>query len=273
MSWLSVLALAVLLTIVLGLSRRSLRLLALAIVGGAACAAFGYAAASQHDLATLRVVDTFAAFLDNDITQKEFLIEVVSAPGWQWPALLGGYLLLWTAILAALLTRDKPPAITTALAFAWTSVATILGLEKCGAAEALVGWPAVEVCFGLASVLCAALYARIGLRKRVYFATMIVFGTVARVPAALFGTWATQNRLGTHFDEHKITFFANPWNQQAVEVAPGSYEQLAWLVWVPQLFVLPMVTFFMAGGIGFAVLMFVQHPPAPELSAAQGRSR
>lgn len=261
MPWLSFIAFAVLLTIVVGLGRRSFRLPALVIVTGAACAAFAYAAAARHDLSTLRVVDTFAKFLESEIAQGEYLIETVSAPGWRWPALAGTCLTLWAVVLALALLRTKPPAIVTAAAFGWTTSATVLGLEKCAAPESLVGWPAIEACLLLATLLCAILIARIGLRIRHFFAVVIVFATLVRVPVALFGTWATQNRLGTHLDATKITFFANPMTHQSVEVVPGSFEQLAWVVWVPQLVVLPIVTFMIAGGIGFAVLMFVQHPP------------
>ena len=261
MPWLAVAAIACLAVILTGLCAPRARGRAAIVLAAACSACFGYGLAARHGSCTLRVENSFPAFMENVISDKAFFIESVTAPCWQWPALLGGLFALWTVWLVVSFGRGKPPAVVTAAAFVWLGVATILSLEKAAAPAELVGWIAVEVVCLFGTLCCAFLMARIGVRVRVFFAVLILFTTLVRVPIALFSAWATQHRLGTHLDVHPIRFFANWFTQESVDVAAGSSEQLLHLVWLPLLLVFPMITFLIAGGIGFAVLMFVQHPP------------
>ena len=266
MSWLAALGLTLLFVGFLGIAncrlRRPMAMVLLATSAWAGYLAFAAQGSTRH----LRVTTQHAAFVENDLGSKTFTIEDVTAPGPQWAVLAAASAMLLASVLFAAGRRTLPAA-TTASLYAWAGFALVLGFEKSAAPAELVGWPAIEACAGFGTLVFAVLCARPGLRPLAFFARMIVFASAVRVPIALFGTWATQHQKGTHLDVHRIDFIANPITQTSLDVVPGSAEQLAWLIWVPQLVVHPVFTFFVAGGIGFAILMFLQHPPARRAGA------
>ena len=106
-------------------------------------------------------------------------------------------------------------------------------------------------------------------RVPLVLAWLSVLVTFGRLPLALFGTFATQREFGTSLDVHSITMFVDPFAQSPVQVAQQSSEQLAWLIWLPNLLVMPALYMLSLSGIAFAITMFVTHPH----SADPGGSR
>ena len=64
--------------------------------------------------------------------------------------------------------------------------------------------------------------------------------------------------------------FANPLQQIAQRVAEGSPEQLGWLIWAPNLLIMPGLYLMSLSGVAFGITMFVLHPKTQEDQAARG---
>lgn len=231
---------------------------------------------------TLEIQAAIASFRDNAVVLADHPVETVTAPAWAFGLVALAFGALWFVVLGALdrSTRSEagrpPPPGAGARPFAhpmllaWSGIALVLAFEKTAAPAALVQPVGFERAILPAAVAAATLFA-IRLRSFLWsFIWLSLFVSVARWPIAAFGTWATQGRHGTSLDVHSIENFANPFAQQPLRVVPHSTEQLAWLLWGPNLLILPALYLLSTGGIAFAVAMFVLHPPESSDQRAAG---
>jgi hypothetical protein len=230
----------------------------LAVLGATALVAAALALGSER---SLLVTHPFPAFEGQSIRTKAFPIESVAAPG-QWYGLCAAaFCFGWAAWLGRLVrTRRDVDPFWAPLVLGWSSTALVLALEKAAAPEGLVAPLAFDRGLLPASSCAAVLLA---IRCRSVFLTLSwlsLFVSLSRLPIAVFGTLATRHGWGTSLDVHSMRVFANPFMQWPVEVQPASFEQLGWLVWAPQLLILPAIYMLSVGGVAFAVSMFVLHP-------------
>ncbi|MCC6784342.1 MAG: hypothetical protein IT457_15980 [Planctomycetes bacterium] len=221
----------------------------------------------------LDVSAAFPTFRTNQIGLFDFPIETVEAPGFAFGLVCLLFLGLWAAVLLWIDRRTWPPGelrpaagsgvppFGLPLLLAWSGIAFILALEKTAAPAGLVRPVPFDRVIFPASIAAAALLA---IRLRSVMPALLwvcLLVSAARWPIAAIATWVSEAGLGTSLDVHSITDFANPFAQVPVHVLPRSGEQFAWLIWAPQLLLLPAFYLFSAGGIAFAVAMFVLHPP------------
>lgn len=221
----------------------------------------------------LVVEASFARFRDNQIELGAFPIETIEAPGSWFGLVVLAFCGAWAIALFVLDRRAWPPGelipatgagawpFMAPLLLAWSGISLVLLLEKTAGPAGLVRPLAFERAILPASIAAAALLA---IRLRSVISALMwvcLFVSVARWPIAAFGALATHLELGTSLDVHSITEFANPFAQMPVSVAPHSTEQIVWLNLGPNLLLLPGLYLFSAGGIAFAVAMFVLHPP------------
>ena len=235
---------------------------AAAVLGlsAAICAILALRGASSQ--AALQVTHSFAAFEGSDIVSKQFVTAEASAPARQLPALCAR-----RAIQLALQARRARPEIRmnwpTAgpLLLAWGGSAMLLGLQHLAAPAPLalgLNLPPLPP-FELAvwpALLAAAL--RLANRHRnllPVLGQLSITVALAHLPLALFGTLATHHEWGTYLDVHRIDHIANPFTQMSTPLEPKSNEQLAWLVWTPQLVMWPAFSMLSTGGAAFAAVM------------------
>ena len=218
------------------------------------------AVAAGGETATLTVTHAFLAFSGQELAPKDFIVAEASAPGWQWPVLVAVFAASWS--LWAWL-RPAPPGrpVLTAVAFAWSGSACLLGLQLLAAPEvlamglALPSVPPFEIVL-LPAMLAASIgLGRAGTGIPTYVLTLSLVIALAHLPLAIFGTLATRMELGTYLDVHAIDFVAHPILRTPAELEAGSTEQLTLLVWLPQLLMWPALTMLSAGGAGFCALM------------------
>lgn len=246
----------------LGLAVANLRRLAcgLLLVTAIAAVLMGLLQGGNSELTTRH---SFAGFEGAalEVSVVAFPTGTRSAPAWQWPLPLLGFALLWTLLLAVLGQRAARSAYLLPLLFAWTGTATWLLLQHFAAPAALVQpvgidrvlWPA-----GLAMALLVA-------REAKSLATLVLglsLGQVlARLPAAWFSQWASENHFGTSLDVSSIVDIVNPLTQMQFEprLAPGSSEQQFWLIWAEHVIAYPAFYTMSVGGIAFAAYMFHKH--------------
>lgn len=201
---------------------------------------------------TLDVTSPFPAYVGQTVERREFVVETTTAPGYAWLFAAAGFCALWAAIG----WRGRPArgVAFTPLLLAWTGVALALVFEKLAApTEAL----ALRLDGGalLGAVAVAIALARTGPTVLAYFLQLVVLMTVVRLPVAIFAVLATRWGLGTSLDVHRIEFCAHPLAQTPMSFQAGSLDQLANLVFVPQLLIHPVLAMLSAGGVGFVVLM------------------
>jgi hypothetical protein len=218
---------------------------------------------------SLAVGHSFAAFDGPEIRSIRFPIEEVSAHGLLYGLVVLGFCAGW----ALWLRRAAPDGTADSLhpgagvhpfwgpmTLCWSTLAVGLLLEKVAAPSGLVAPLAAERAILPPALAASVLLAWAHRRVLLVLAWLAVFVTFARIPLVVFGTLATHNGWGTSLDVHSITRFANPLAQSPVQVAAYSAEQLGWLIWAPNLLVMPGVYMLSLGGIGFAATMFVNHP-------------
>ncbi len=253
------------------------RLRAAALLGLAAVGALAWGATSGAR--SLEITHRFSAFEGRVMTWKAFPIETVEAPGLHWGLAVAAFGVLWAGLLWWKRPHaDRPSSTALGAGFhpfwapmllAWTGMALHFALEKTAAPAAMVDPAGVERALLPASLAAAALLA-ISLRKVFWsLCWLSLFVAVARLPLAAWGTYATYNELGTSYDVHSITVFANPLQQIAQKVVAGSNEQLGWLIWAPNLLVLPGLYLMSLSGVAFAIVMFVLHPKTQEGTATR----
>ncbi|MDP6928589.1 MAG: hypothetical protein QF412_02695 [Planctomycetota bacterium] len=213
----------------------------------------------------LIITHNFVAYDGQRPAPKDFVVDTAQAPAWQWAAIALVWCFLW-ALWAAHRSRSQGTAhpFGAPLVLAWGGSALVLALEKSAAPAtiALGIGPISRLEFAVipATVAAALLLAQRSKDFAPLILNLSIFIALARLPLAIFGTFATTHRWGTSLDVHSIDFIANVFTQTPLELLPGSSQQLTWVLWVPQLLVWPAFTFMSAGGIGFAALMFRRAP-------------
>jgi len=222
----------------------------LLLVLGGACLLL--AAREGSEPRRLEVVHQHAAYVGNNVEQKDFPIEATEAPGWQWAAI--GALFCGVLGLAALTRLPRAGAFAWPLLIGWSGTALALALEKLAApAEAVV--LRLQGSVWLAAIVAAVAVARDRPTVLAYALTLLVLVTALWAPAAVFGTLATQHAWGTSLDVHSIEFCAHPLARTPLTLEAGSTRQLWYLLWAPLLIVFPLLTWLSAGGFGFLLLM------------------
>lgn len=222
---------------------------------------------------TLGVTAAFPGYQGREVRLTDFPIETVTAPGIAFGAVALLFAALWWFVLGRLdRTGDVRPFVHPLL-LGWSGIALNLAFEKLAAPAALVSPVPFERAILPAAVAAAVLFAW---KHRSLMSSLLwlcLFVSVVRLPLAALGTWFTQESLGTSLDVHSITRFANPFAAEPMQVVAHSSQQLAWLVWIPHLLVLPSLYLFSTGGIAFAATMFALHPkgPAPVPGGDPGR--
>lgn len=277
------LQLAVVIGITAALMRPGLRARAGAALGLTAAAALvGAIAGLWSAPRTLEVSTEAPAYVGNEISSKSFLIETASAPAWAFWLLIAAFCAGW----ALLLRRYQPVAgvhptgrlhpFWAPMLFAVSAVLTTLALEKLAAPAGLVQPFPIDRVLLPASAAAAFMLAGRCRSILLTLSWLTLFVTMTRLPVAAFATLATWNEWGTHLDVHSIIFFASPLTQRTVTIEqPGSTEQLGWLVWAPQLLVLPALTMLMASGVALARIIWLRGleeanraPVAPDAAPA-----
>ena len=225
---------------------------------------------------TLAVTTHFAAFVGNQIEQKEFVLGVERAPGFAWAALHAVACFAaaaWCVLRAPASGRElRARPFGAPLVLVLGGMALVLAAEKLAAPQPLVAPLPLERAALPGTIAAAILLARSGRRLPATLGLLSIFVGLTRLPVAIFGTIATRAHLGTSLDVHTVTFFANPLARMPVETAAASTEQLAWLVWAPQLVVMPAVYMLSVGGVAFAVHMYALHERSRSRAATGSRS-
>lgn len=252
------------LALVLPRARPAVALLLLLTAAGLLAAAVDAGTTAR----SLTVTHTFVAYVDQDMQPKDFVIETVAAPGWQWAALAAAWALGWALWSWRSGRRDAPApaaAFVHALTLAWLGTALVLAWQKLAAPGAvalglLPAVPPIEPALLGGTLAAGVLLAQRSERIGPVFAYLSLFIAAARLPIAMFGTLATQRGWGTYLDVRSIDFIANIATQQPTELAPGSTEQLLWTLWFPQLLLWPGLSMMSAGSVAFAVWLIRRHP-------------
>lgn len=245
---------------------------AFALLGGAAAALIG--GLLTEGPRTLDLVHHYSAYDGNRIIWKPFPVETVESAPLLWGLVTLGFALPWAFWFLATSNRsdeqqpDSPlAAIGTPLLLAWSGLALILGWQVTAAPEALVepvGFDRVL----LPASIAAAIRLSYALRKVLpTILWLSLFVTTSRGPLAVFGVLATQNAWGTSMDVRNVDKIASPIDQKAMRLAEGTWEQLAWVVAGPHLFVFPALYMLSLVGISFGITMWITHPPGPRPTA------
>jgi len=242
------------------------RVAALVLTAGALAAIIAAFGPSPRQL---DVEHRFAAFEGPEIRSTAFVTEQVTAPGFAWGLVVLVFCGAWALWLRRTAAEDGPIGSRVhpfwgPILLAWSLLAVQLVLEKAAAPAGIVGPLGVDRATLPAALAASVLLAYAHRRVVLVLAWLAIFVTFVRTPLVVFATLATQNDWGTSFDVREITRFANPLAQAPISVAPGSAEQLGWLIWGPHLIVMPAIYMLSLGGIGFAVTMFVTHPKSSE---------
>lgn len=257
--------LACLLCLALGILRPQFRGAAAQVLASSALAAGLLAALVGDQERTLELTHSFVAYVGNEIKDKQFPVETVVAPAAAMPMLWIGYALPW----ALWLWRRRPrPGTGSApchpfwlpLILAVSGCALALAWEKAAAPAELIRPFPFDRFLIPATFVGSLLLAQSCRSLLLTLCWLILLVTMCRLPLALFSTLASQRSWGTSLDIHSIVVFANPLVQQPLEVTAGSAQQFGWLIWGPQLFVLPSLYMLSFGGIAFAAVMFATHP-------------
>lgn len=231
-------------------------------------ATFGIAVAIAGDgKRTLETVHTYAGFEGSamEVSMVSFPTGTVTAEAWLWPLPFAGFAVLWMVILLGLGQRHAKNPWLLPILFAWTGLATWLGMQQLAAPSQLVQpvgidrflWPA-----GLALCLVAARSAKSLLMVFVMVSSGILLG---RLPAALFSKYASDNALGTCLDIHTIRDIVNPMTQMQFDprLEVGSGDQQFWLIWLEHMIFYPGVYAMSLFGISFGVYMWHKHGDKP----------
>jgi hypothetical protein len=229
-------------------------------LAGLAVALLVYAVLLAGATAELEVTHAVQRYAGGGVEQQAFPVDRTRAPAWIWPA--GTALVL---LGLAFVSRRSDPGhsdpFREALLAAWAGLLVQAGWQYAAAPAALALGPAHPPLQAAESVLfplTAVAAVRLGWvepRFRGALLRLFLIVSLTRLPLALAGTWLTRERLGTWLDVHPITFFVTL-GERPIDTTPGSSDQLAWLIWVPQLVLMPLITLLGTGGLAFAAAMF-----------------
>ncbi|MBX3464462.1 MAG: hypothetical protein KF830_14930 [Planctomycetes bacterium] len=216
---------------------------------------------------TLATVHTYAGFqgADFEVSMVSFPTGTAAAAGWAWPLPFLAFALLWAGWLRALGDRTPRQPLVPALAMAWTATAAWLGMQHLAAPAAVVqpiGLDRFLFPAGLALAIGAARTCQ-GLLP--LFVTLSAGTLGARLPAALWSKYASDQRLGGCLDVGSVIDVVNPMTQMQFEprLEPGSPAQQFWLIWLEHVLVFPSLHLLSLAGIAFGVHMFHRHGPEP----------
>ena len=181
----------------------------------------GTAAAGQpaDGTRTLETTHTYAGYEGTslEVSMVAFPTHTHVADAGLWPLPYAGFALLWCAVLLALGRRPTNSPWLLPLLFAWTALTTWIAMQFLAAPAAVVQpvgldrflWPA-----GLALCLIAARTTKGAARLLLTIGGGIM---LARLPAALFSSYASAEHLGTGLDIHLVRDIVNPMNRELFE--------------------------------------------------------
>ena len=270
----SLLQLAAFVALGLGLALPTIRRPVLGIVGAAILLSIVHGVTGPTER-TLETVHHYAGYEGAalEVSMRAFPTSTFTAPGWQWPLPFVGFGVLWAFVLGRLGTRAPKNPLLLPLLFGWSATATWLAMQSFAAPSAVVQpagidralWPA-----GLAMALLSARTAR-GLLQLVMLTSTAVI--IARLPAALFSKFASDNRWGTSLDIHRVTEIVNPMTQMEVDppLAAGSGEQQFWLIWLEHVIIFPALHSMSLFGIALGVYMWHKAGPPEQDEQADGQ--
>jgi hypothetical protein len=205
-----------------------------------------------------RQLDVINPFMNPDKVPVPFVVEIVRAPGWQWPIVAAGFLAL--AAVPLFLMRRRPPAVPCPVVFGslvtvWTFAAR-LALEKSAAPEALT-WAigvSVPMMILLPFVGWWSGASRFSFGK--FALLLLLLGLVQRSLIVAASYFATTQGLGTHLDVSAIQEVTLPTGHKDF-TGPGDQTFAQWI----SLMVLPQyvlwIPFTMVFGLVVGAPLFV----------------
>jgi hypothetical protein len=161
-----------------------------------------------------------------------------------WFGMAVGLSLAVTVVRFALEKTAAPPAITQFVGVTW--LAPVVG--------AFFSWNLKREGRGVGALL----------------GVLLGYALAVRGGVALLMLFATQRRMGSHYDVSPMTLVRNPLTGQLYSFEPGSLSQLESLIFIPQLAVWPIYTV-LAGLLGAALLaatLAARRPTLPPAPAA-----
>ncbi|MBL8722561.1 MAG: hypothetical protein JNK49_00865 [Planctomycetes bacterium] len=212
---------------------------------------------------TLTTVHTYAGFegADQEVSMVSFPTGQASAAGWLWPLPFAGFALLWILLLVrAGATPLRQPWLWPLL-LAWTATAQWLAMQWL-AAPAPVVQPLGIDRFLFPAGVALALGAAHTAPTLLSVLFRISAGTVAaRLPAALWSKFASDQHLGTSLDISAVRDIVNPMTGLQFEprLVPGSGQQQFWLIWLEHVVMFPALYLLSLTGIAFAAYMIRRH--------------
>lgn len=216
---------------------------------------------------TLETVHHYAGYegVNLDVGMVPFRTHTHTADAGLWPLPWAAFAAFWIVVLWSLRGRALKSAWILPLLLAWSATATWLSMQFLAAPAAVVQpigldrflWPA-----GLALALVAA--RRCGGAQQL---ALTVGGGImlARLPAALFSSYASAEHIGTSLDIHLVRDIVNPMTRMQFEprLEIGSGQQAFYLIWLEHLIIFPALYLMSLFGVAFGVFMFHKHGPAP----------
>jgi hypothetical protein len=246
----------------LGLAVPTLRRWAVWLAVAAALGSLA-AGALEPGLRSLTTVHTYAGFegADQEVSMVSFPTGQASAPGWQWPLPFAGFAGLWALWLHHAGRQPLRTPWLGPLLFAWTATAQWLVMQWLAAPA-----PAVQPLgldrFLFPAGVALALGAASTAPSLLSMLFRISAGTVAaRLPAALWSKFASDQNLGTSLDIGAVRDIVNPMTGLQFEprLVPGSSQQQFWLIWLEHVVMFPALYLLSLSGIAFAAYMIRRH--------------
>ncbi len=196
-----------------------------------------------------------------EVSVVAFETSTFTAPGWQWPLPFLAFAALWATVLILLGDRRPANGYVLPILFAWTGIATWLGMQACAAPAAVVQPVGIDRVLWPAGLAMALLVARHASSLASLFLGLSLATVAARLPAALFSKYASDHQLGTSLDISSIRDIVNPLTQLQFNprLVPGSGEQQFWLIWLEHVIAYPAFYTLSVAGIAFAAYMFHKH--------------
>ncbi len=251
----------------LGLALPRTRRIAVGTLAIAALAGLG-AGFTGPERRTLETVHTFAAFagVDQEVSMVAFPTGTVEAAGFAWPLPFAAFALVWCVVLLRLGERPLRSAIVLPLLAAWSAMAAWIGMQLLAAPSPVVQPLGLDRFLYPAGLATALVAARTIPKFLPVLLTISAVTMAARLPAALFSKYASDQRLGTSLDVTRVIDIVNPMTQMQFDprLAPGSSEQQFWLIWLEHVIMFPAFYLLSLVGVAFGVFMFHHHGGTPD---------
>jgi hypothetical protein len=234
---------------------------AILLLSAAVALAMGLLGPSARELVCRH---TFVAYEGNALEPGpvHFATGTVRAPGWQWPLPWLLFAGSWAWLLWR--RRARPPSgspFVLPLALAWTATATWLALQWTAAPGPVVQPFGLDRCLWPAGLALALLLASSGQRLVPAVLSLSLGIVAARLPAALFSKYASDQRLGTGLDVSSIVAIVHPLTRTQFDppLVAGSSAQQFWLIWAEHVFVFPAFHLLSLSGVLLLALMVRKH--------------